>query len=135
MNIVTYFLVGLSLILSGIANASGSEAARPEFSCGTHYVCLTDEELRAFSGKTIQMQHVQPEFGTVTIVFPNSSWVRGQNAKSSASGTWEIREGKIFAKTVEWDTFVLHFFRVDGKLFHRNTRYGYDIFIPVKIVD
>ena len=104
-----------------------------DIECGTFYVCLSAEDMAGLVGKKLKYKHPRSEFGTVSVTLRSNGWIDIQNAKGSASGTWEFKDGKVAAKTAAWGEFNLFFFRISDHLFTNLNRDGSPSFLPVGV--
>jgi len=113
-NIVAAVLFAL---LGSVASAAEKDT---EIICGdSFYVCLSGDDLKALSGKTLKYQHPRPaEFGIVTVTLHPGGKLDISHAKSSATGRWEIRDEKVEIDIPAWnDKPSWRFVRIGTHLF------------------
>jgi hypothetical protein len=100
------------------------------------YICVSDEEIRALTGKTLKYHHLRPdEFGDVSIQLKKEATAYGFNRKGgSGPGTWDAKDGKLLMKFSGWGDTTLPLVRIGDHLFWIATRAG-SVLVPIEITE
>lgn len=132
------FVVALLLALAPLTSVHADEQWRnlTEISCGQIFQCLTVEEVQGFTGKTLKYRNARfQDFGYVYLTLKDGGKLEGRNDKSSASGSWEMKDNVIIFKTNTWSDFTLLFYKIGDQVFATTkTPSGGGSLFPVAVV-
>lgn len=139
MNPFKMFVVAMiSIVLMAPALAQDKPQWRngTEISCGQPFPCLTAEEMQTLTGKTLKYRHSRfQEFGYVYLSLKEDGKAEGKNNKSSAGGSWEMKDNVISFKTSPWNDFSFVFYRFGDQVFMTpRTAAGGGSLFPVAVV-
>lgn len=140
MNAFKTFIIAMIGSMSFMASAESQERPQwrnlTEISCGEIFQCLTAEEMRNLSGKTLKYRHNRfQEFGYVYLILKDGGKLEGRNNKGPVTGSWEPKENRISFKTDRWADFNFVFYRIADQVFmtlYSDT--GGASFVPVAVV-
>lgn len=140
MNAFKTFIIAMIAAVVFTAPAQAQDKSQwgsmTETSCGQVFQCLTAEDVKTLSGKTLKYRHIRfPDFGYVYLVLKEGGKFEGRNDKGPVSGSWEVKDNVISLKTDTWGDFSLLFYRIGDQLFAApKTTTGGGWFFPVAVI-
>jgi hypothetical protein len=143
MNAIKFGTGTLALSLSCTALGAGLCApvldAAGSFACNDQNVCLSDAELRALTGRSLDYEgQTRAGSGPVTVHLRTSAIAQVRLSwASTAEGPWEIlRDGKIAVKVgYGWPDISIQLYRRGAQLCNRSLTLGEDKprYVPVTL--
>lgn len=105
-----------------------------EIKCGTGiYICVSENEIRALSGRTLKYRHPRGDLGDVKLKLKLDGFAFASNLKDSSEGTWEVRDSKIFFKFAKFPPMITNLVKIQNYLFVQYSGTGTIALVPVEV--